>query len=273
VLAPFAFDMFERAPKGSTMLSDFQPFMTESRLAGFKADIASIDAAVRELHPTPQARRAEAFRALDEQWPQIHHTMSTLLDSVHDNLPNYQAVAALPDFSLFPWFFVIPGVLTAGLAGFALRRPDSRAPRVALGVLGVGLVLAPVVFQMFTRAPKGAEMMSAFETIETNANVTRIQSYFATIAGGQGAIRLEIVPALERGGTDVAERFPAANTLDEQWVHVLNDVTPMIGAMSDNVDNYQAIAALPDFRLFPWFFVAPGLLIAGAALASRPRKA
>lgn len=46
----------------------------------------------------------------------------------------------------------------------------------------------------------------------------------------------------------------------------------MIGAMSDNVDNYQAVAALPPFPLFPWFFVLPGLLIVGLALAAGPRR-
>ena len=49
-------------------------------------------------------------------------------------------------------------------------------------------------------------------------------------------------------------------------------MTPMIGAMSDNVDNYQAIKSLPPFPLFPWFFVVPGLLVAGLALASGPRS-
>ena len=43
-------------------------------------------------------------------------------------------------------------------------------------------------------------------------------------------------------------------------------MTPMIGAMSDNVDNYQAISGLPAFGLFPWFFVLPGLIIAALAL-------
>jgi hypothetical protein len=49
-------------------------------------------------------------------------------------------------------------------------------------------------------------------------------------------------------------------------------MTPMIGAMSDNVSNYQAVAALPPFPLFPWFFVAPGLLVAGSALLAGPRR-
>lgn len=42
--------------------------------------------------------------------------------------------------------------------------------------------------------------------------------------------------------------------------------------MSNNVVNYDAVAALPPFALFPWFFVLPGLLIAGLALAAGPRR-
>jgi hypothetical protein len=128
---------------------------------------------------------------------------------------------------------------------------------------------------MFDRAPKGARMMTAFETIETRAKVEQIQSYFATIAVGQGSLRLEIVPALRRSGLDaaqIARRFPDVVTLNRRWVPILNDMTPMIGAMSDNVDNYQAMTSLPPFELFPWFFVIPGLLIAGLAFAARPRS-
>jgi len=39
-----------------------------------------------------------------------------------DNLGNYAAVDALPPFPLFPWFFVLPGVLVVGCA-FASQRP------------------------------------------------------------------------------------------------------------------------------------------------------
>ena len=37
---------------------------------------------------------------------------------------NYLALAALPSFNLFPWFFVIPGVLIAACAIAALVRPS-----------------------------------------------------------------------------------------------------------------------------------------------------
>ncbi len=78
------------------------------------------------------------------------------------------------------------------------------------------------------------------------------------------------MPALEHAGYSAAKiqsEFPAVATLDAQWVHVLNDMTPMIGAMSDNVAGYQAISSLPPFTLFPWFFVLPGVLIIGLTIA------
>jgi hypothetical protein len=49
-------------------------------------------------------------------------------------------------------------------------------------------------------------------------------------------------------------------------VAILGDLTPVLGVMSDNVTNYQAVAALPAFSVFPWLFVIPGLLAAALAL-------
>ena len=287
IAAPFALGMFNRAPQGATMLSAFKPFMTEQRLDGFQNDIATINAAVHETNTTARTRltadkdtaiSAGPYADFAQQWPQINATMSDLLTKVHANLGNYQAVAALPSFSLFPWFFLIPGALLVGGAGLALWRPAvAGRVRVGLAVLGIGLVAAPLAFGMFSRAPKGGHMMDAFTTIETTQNVSRIQGYFGTMAGGQGALRLDVVPALERSGltsAQVASDFPAIAALDANWIHILNDMTPMIGAMSDSVPHYQALTALPPFPLFPWFFVIPGVLVTALVLIpSRDRPA
>jgi hypothetical protein len=285
VIMPIGFNMFSAAPQGAVMISQFKPFMTTARLDGFQTDLREINAGVRQSDTQVAAflgggsvNRAAfdstypTFTSFDQQWPTIDSRMTHLMNQVQGNLGNYLAVAALPSFRLFPWFFVIPGVLILGLALTALRRPRLRPrSRWALVVLGVGLVAAPGIFQMFQRAPKGGQMMSAFKTIETTSNVEQIQGYFATMAVGQGAIRLEIVPSLEHARLTAAQinsAFPAVATLDAKWVHILNDMTPMIGAMSDNVTRYQAIAGLPPFPLFPWFFVTPGILVAGLALAA-----
>ncbi len=44
-------------------------------------------------------------------------------------------------------------------------------------------------------------MMTAFKYIETTSNVERIQSYFGTMAEGQGAIRLTSCRRLSTLGT------------------------------------------------------------------------
>ena len=290
IVMPAAFGMFSKAPKGAAMLSQFKPFMTTARLDGFQHELKEINAGVRQTDTTvvtgldgPGGRAAfdrsyPTFASFDQQWPQIDTTMTTLMNEVQGNLGNYQAMAALPSFVLFPWFFVIPGALAVIVALAALTRRSwwGRA-RVALVVIGVALIAAPVVFGMFGRGPKGGQMMTAFSHIETTANVQNIQGYFGTMAEGQGAIRLEIVPALESAGlstTQIRTIFPAVATLDAQWVHILNDMTPMIGAMSDNVSSYQGLKSLPSFSLFPWFFVLPGLMVAGLGLAAsrRPRR-
>ena len=289
VAAPFAFGMFSKAPKGAVMIAGFAPYMTTSRLDGYQRELAEINAGVRQTDTSAAAYLNAAgadpggfvaahpgFASFDQQWPAIDSKMTGLMDEVQGNLGNYRAVAALPSFKLFPWFFVFPGVLIAGVAVASLvRAPRWRRGRWALVVLGLGLVAAPAVFQMFQRAPDGGRMMSAFENIETTENVQQIQGYFGSMAVGQGAIRLDIVPALEQTGLtrpEIAQHFPALAALDADWVHILNDMTPMIGAMSDNVANYQAVASLPPFPLFPWFFVVPGVLVAALAVAAGVRR-
>jgi len=283
--APLAFGMFDRGPKGAEMMAEFEPFMTDARLSGFQRHIADIEAGVRETDgPVVRALeggggaaaharfddRFAGFAEFREDWGPIHTDMTELLDTIQANTVNYDAMVALPSFELFPWFFVIPGGLVALLALVALFARRTRATlRWALAAVGVALVIAPFALQLFDRAPKGADMMQAFKTIETRERVVEMQNNFSTIAVGQGALRLEVVPALEKQGLSAAQikrRFPDLTQLNEGWIAILNDLTPMIGAMSDNVDNYEAISGLPAFGLFPWFFVLPGLLIAGLAL-------
>src|SRR5439155_1002322 len=91
-------------------------------------------------------------------------------------------------------FFVAPGALLVllALAGLLAGGHAWIPVRRATIALGVGLLLAPVAFQMYSRAPQGARMVAAFRPIETRANVQQIQGDFGTIAVGQGAIRTDL---------------------------------------------------------------------------------
>jgi hypothetical protein len=288
ILAPVAFGMFTKAPRGASMMTSFAPFMTQHRLDGFQADMGYVgnavnqgQQAIRDTGRAPGgdrilARVAPQFGAFARQWQAVNADMGGMLVTIKANLPNYQAVTALPSFRLFPWFFVIPGAILLLLGAIGLARAATwRSLRwVAVG-LGIALVLAPVGFQMFSRAPKGAQMMSTFKTIETRHHLRRIQSYFSEMAVGQGLVQLQLVPALRHTSLSAAQidaRYPALNTLDANWVHILNDMTPMIAAMSNNIGNYQAISSLPSFQLFPWFFVLPGVIVIIIALLGDRRR-
>jgi hypothetical protein len=271
-LAPLGFQMFSRAPAGGDMLDDFAPFMTDERLDRFTADLATIqaardEAATFDLDPD-RYPRASAFVA---RYPDIDEDMSSMLADIRASIPDYDGVAALPPFALFPFFFVAPGVLLAVAAVWALRRdgrqPLGRPRAIALVALGIGLIAAPIVFQMFTRAPGGAAMIDSFQPLMQRDRVTEIQGYFLVIGSGEAELRNQVVPDVEAAGGTA----PASAALTAEWQGISSGMAPMIGAMADNLDAFDGIAALPPFGLFPWFFVIPGVLVLGLVrVASRP---
>lgn len=281
-LAPVGFQMFSRAPRGGDMLDDFRPYMNDQTITDFRSYIASIRAAEEESRaeilpvagelgvdvPAPVVR-------WHEQWSAIDTEMSEMLDDIDDSLDEYRAVDALPPFALFPYFFLLPGLIGAGLAVWALR---ARRPHRALAVtaaLGLGLIAAPAVFQMFTRAPEGKQMIDTFRPLMTQEKVTRVQGYFVTIGAAEGLLRNQVLPGLEEAAAagDGVE-MPQLEQVDGfvgVWPTMSNDMAPMIGAMADNLTAFEGIDALPPFSLFPWFFVLPGVLVVGLSVFARRR--
>ncbi|HAP75495.1 MAG TPA: hypothetical protein DCR14_05370 [Acidimicrobiaceae bacterium] len=280
--APAAFQMFSRAPEGGTMMDEFEPYMSADVISEFRSYLATIETATDELATVRSAVGDPNFDTayvsvaqLEAQWPTVKADMTDLLDRMDRNLDNYAAVTALPPFPMFPWFFVVPGVLIIAGGVWALRRgtssPVRRAPWYLVAALGLGMVAAPAMFQMFSRAPQGAEMIDDFRPMMTVERVRDVQSYFITLGGGESQLRASLMPALEATGADLAD-YPGIAAFSSAWPAMLQDFNPMIATMRDNVDNFQAVDALPSFDLFPWFFVAPGVIVAAmAAIAVRRR--
>ncbi len=291
IAAPAMFQMFTRAPKGGHMIKAFRPYMTHANVAKFQGYMAEIDHADKEsqnqlselltgragITPTQAATRFATLAQFQRQWPTIKADMSDdMLTKMDRMVPNYEAVHALPPFPLFSWFFVLPGLFVLILALMALRadrrRAGARRHLTALAVLGVAIIAAPAVFQMFTRAPKGAKMIDTFRPLMTTRKVGTVQGYFVVIGAAEGELRNQVTPALLAAGLtqqQVASQLPALDAFHRDWPRISSEMAPMIGTMSDNVGNFAAVKALPPFWLFPWFFVLPGLLIAVLAFTAR----
>lgn len=296
IAAPAIFQMFTRAPKGAEMIDGFRPFMSEPVIHNFEGHLSRIGRAEAEtgtrvrplfgrrlgMTETEFEREFPMTTTLNEAWPEIADDMGGMLATMREDIDNFEAIEALPRFDLFPWFFVAPGVLVAAVAGLALNSVragrnggELTAALWGLGAIGVGLIAAPLVFQMFIRAPLGGQMINDFRPLMTEGKVTSIQNYFLIIGGAEGELRNELKPfAAERIGIDeqtFTSEFPAISAFLGQWPRIAADMAPMVGVMSDNVGNFAAVDALPPFPLFPWFFVLPGAMVVGLAFIARPR--
>lgn len=281
-LAPVVLQMFTRGPGGAAMLADFEPYMQPAVIAEFQGYVDTVDAGAQELQG--RARFVAASRLgmpsdtfdteysslvqFEKDWPAARDDMRVLLDTIDANIGNYGSVAALPPFTLFPYFFVLPGLMIAAVAFLGLRRGragrSTRAPARGLVLLGVALIAAPLVFQMFSRAPDGEQMLDEFRPLMTTERITTVQGYFVTMAGGEAAVRGQLLPALDEAGVSEAERralLPDAYGFTEVWTRMANQMAPMLAAMNDNLTRYNGLISLPPFGLFPWFFVGPGVLL------------
>ena len=283
-VAPVAFGMFERAPHGGDMMVDFEPYMSSSTITEFRGYLASIGAAVDAVPSLSDVVAADgevvfdatypSVATLRDGWPVIDADMTDLLDRMDRNLDNYEAVTALPPFAAFPWFFLLPGlaIMAAGVASLRRRSIDgsSRVSWWVLAAVGVGMALAPVAFQMFGRAPLGGEMIDDFTPMMTVERVRDVQSHFVTLGGGESQLRVALVPAAEEAGVDLSAH-PAIAEFSAAWPAMLQDFNPMIATMRDNIGNFDDVAALPPFALFPWFFLVPGLIVAALAASALRR--
>jgi hypothetical protein len=280
--------MFERAPLGGDMIDDFQPYMVQEKIDTFRGYMDRIGTAVTESADLRTAvieggsLTAEQYdtqfifaKKLSDDWTTINTDMTDLLDRMDSNMANYAAVAALPSFDLFPWFFVLPGLMVAGTAAVLLwksrRGPPSRRGLWVLAGLGIALMAAPLVFQMFTRAPAGGRMIDDFRPMMTRERVQNVQGYFVTLGGGEGQLRVGAIPALEAAGGSVGD-FPGIAAFSAEWPTIVGEFNPMIATMSDNIDNFEAVDAMPPFPMFPWFFVIPGALVVVLAVIAMRRS-
>jgi hypothetical protein len=293
--APFIFQMMageNRAPAGGEMIDQFRPYMTDARITKFDGFMDLINRADQSykadlrpvVAPAPKNPAQQSALGQVDDWSRkwegdkgIFADMSGILRDVRANLDNYKAVDNLPPFWMFPFFFIMPGLIVAFLARAALRRmrrgAGTGAPGKALVVMGVGLIAAPFIFQMMggeNRAFQGADMINDFKPIMTTERVTSVQNYFPVIGLAEGQLRNQLVPLAKTQPN--SPNTPVLDQFSKTWPEIGNEFAQFLGVMSDNLDNFAKVKALPPFSLFPFFFILPGLMVAGFALAAGRTK-
>lgn len=170
-------------------------------------------------------------------------------------------------------------------------------------VIGVAMIALPFAISLPSRASHGQTMLDNFRPIMQPARVKKTLAYYdrtfvplgpVAVVGGQAAIEAPQLIAglghqLHMSSAQVqgflGTQFPAMGQLLgnlPQLKHVFAKVPPglafykpLVNTMQANVVNYKELAGLPNFRLFTWFFVVPGILLvllAGGPLLLRRGK-
>jgi len=148
-------------------------------------------------------------------------------------------------------------------------------------IVGVALIVAPFAYQMFDRAPAGADMMKDFEPVLTRPNVTTFQGHMQTFGGMQADMK-KMIPAFaqqmgvseEQLNSMMQQQFPGVATGMGQMDTMGQDFGTVIGVMDRNVENFQKADQLP-MRTMPWFFILAGgalIVLSGAQLLIPDKK-
>lgn len=166
--------------------------------------------------------------------------------------------------------------------------PQSKVFLGPIVVIGVALIVLPFALSLPSKASHGQTMIDQFRPIMQPASVKTTADYYNQTFVPLGAVATGAVhaagevpsmigalsQALHTGPAQVMKflgTFPAlAGLLGNlpKLVPIFTNVPsglahykPLVDTMQANVGNYASIASLPDFRLFTWFFVIPGVLI------------
>jgi hypothetical protein len=149
IVAPVAMGMFDKTSKGEAMVNGFRPIMQPASvqkttyyydkvftplgpfskmMPGVASDAQKlVPALAQALHMTPaqvqQMLRVQfpSMAAMLQALPQAEQIFNQvppglahykpLVTTMNANVDNYAAVDSLPNMSLFPWFFIVPGIL------------------------------------------------------------------------------------------------------------------------------------------------------------------
>lgn len=247
---------------------------------------------------------------MDRNLPVLGPPFSTLLSVLYKDQPAFAGMHGLPSFTLFPLFFVIPGLLIAGAAAWFLHR-DGRTdaqgrPTAASGsakflmVIGLLVAIAPLLpmppgfHSLRTVGPHGAAMLDDFAApingpgsapVMSLKTVTEFDGYVAEMR----LASTEIVPAIEDAASSFAHRHISAASataflasqpslalvyrIDRDFPVMYRSFHHMLVTMAKDMPDYLAVQKLPSFSLFPLFFYVPGGIVFLLALFGLVRGA
>ncbi|WP_433661964.1 hypothetical protein ACQPW1_07290 [Nocardia sp. CA-128927] len=281
VLAPIVTGMFPRAVKGEAMIDAFEPYMTRSSIDGYRHDLQVLDdARTNVLTLQKNGQQPGSFDRVDQfvrDYPEINYHMSGMIGAIDDNRQNYEKLAEVPPFGTLPWLFALPGVILVGAGVLGYRRAQEGKQalvwRTAAGLAALGLIAVPLLGGLFPASPAAQPLIDDLRPILTHDEVRKLQGYFVTLVAADGELNSRYTAAVRTAHPEAD--LTGISTLETRWQPMTSRFAALIGAMNDNVRNFDAVVALNEstrplgfgaFRGLGFFYLLPGIFVLAATV-------
>ena len=293
-------NLFAVGPAFESMIEDFRPWLTDDSIATLRADLGGLEGAVNEfqtgLAPALAAQLGmtpEEFGAMvAEQFPAVATGMATvpqaagsftgIIDLLDAQQENFASADAIPTTDLpattVPWGMVLAGALAIAL-GLWMGLGKGRVGVVAVVVLGVLLVAAPLVLSLLDKAQGADDLNAALKPVYHAEMVTGAAGAVEVIGAMGNQMGEQMIPGLGAMlGMDeaavqafLAQGFPAIAAAMQSLPEAIGRFTGMVGAFSDNLDNYDTLRPVA-FVPIVWTLIAAGgalIVLGGFGLVRR----
>ncbi|WP_378737647.1 hypothetical protein [Nocardia brasiliensis] len=290
-LVPIVTGMFPRAAKGEAMIDAFGPYMTRASIDGYRHDLQVLDDARTNVVTLRQRdQQPGSYDRVDQfvrDYPEIHYHMSGMIGAIDDNRNNYEKLAGVVPFGTLPWLFALPGVVLVGAGVLGFRRAQAGKQALAwrsfAAFAALGLIAVPLFGGLFPASPAAQPLINDLRPILTHDEVRKLQGYFVTLVAADGELNSRYTAAVRAAHPDAD--LTGITTLETHWQPMTSRFAALIGAMNDNVRNFDAVVALNDstrplgfgaFRGLGFCYLVPGIFalaatVEGLRLPSRSR--
>lgn len=285
--------LFAVGPAFEEMIDDFRPWIADESIATLRADLDGLTGAVEsfqtEMAPAlidQLGMTPEEFSAVMAEYPAVVTGLQVvpdaaegftgIVDLLEEQQSNFLSADEIPTEQLpattVPWGFAIAGILAiaVGLAMFF-----GRAWAVAAVVLGALLVGAAVMLSLLAKAGDADDLNAALKPVYNEELVTGAFGAVEVLGAMGDEMASSMMPGLGQllGMTPEATQgflqseFPVVAGALESMPAAIGRFEGLVGAFSDNLDNYDTLKDVVFVRVVVLMIVSGALILVFGGIA------
>lgn len=305
VVTDLSYSFFARAKGGEHITDRFRTTMSSEGLAALDQNFSTIKGLGNEFinDAAPAFARdlgmsqAEFAKLVGDNFPATAQALTAvppaiaLVDPVIPRLQashdDFQKVDSIPGLGLpiqaVPWMMVIVAVLLVGGGIAALLLSRSILPTVAIGVVGLAMLVVPFALKLPSKAAAADRIVNVGDASLSRRAADTATATVALLDKLVPEVQTKVVPTLaaklhttpEKLGATIAANYPGVAKGLTDWPKISPTAAGLAANQRASVHEAAAMDGLP-FKALAWFVIGPGILlsiIARVALTlARPNR-